>query len=293
MRADMAKVVTESSRSKDWQGGDRSLKTGGRVRVQEFNDEDRWADYDGSTRHPISRFRQFGSNAKGFSDRLGPLRKYLRKQVGRPWDVVYSELSAVLDKRSISGLHIWDHVFMEVERYVIIKNGCLFHKPRFGGYRPISGLYVHPRHGLLCWSNTPPWPRYIPKPFLKIIGEDGEKLIALDFHRFKINELHELINDEGIWYIQSFQNIVRTIVTYGPCRVCGPLALRTVRVTVEAHAAWTGHEWHGKTFTKTTTERKATTRHQLNAKELKRYGLTNTPKPAAAPSRRSLRRGAR
>ena len=31
---------------------------------------------------------EYGWNAKEFSDVLGPLRRYLRKQVGRPWDKV-------------------------------------------------------------------------------------------------------------------------------------------------------------------------------------------------------------
>ena len=33
---------------------------------------------------------------------LGPLRRYLRKQVGRPWDKVWSEITVTLDSRSLT-----------------------------------------------------------------------------------------------------------------------------------------------------------------------------------------------
>jgi hypothetical protein len=55
------------------------------------------------------------SNWKEFSDLLGPLRRYLRKQVGRPWDKLWSEITQTLDSRSLTGQHIFDHIRWEVE----------------------------------------------------------------------------------------------------------------------------------------------------------------------------------
>ena len=80
MRSDMAKVVTERPRRGH---GNPSKKWGRRLGKNEHDAEDH-----GPTRAPIARRHQDGWNAKEFSDLLGPLRRYLRKQVGRPWNKV-------------------------------------------------------------------------------------------------------------------------------------------------------------------------------------------------------------
>lgn len=54
---------------------------------------------------------------KDFSDKLGPARRWLDRQVGRPWAKVYSELFARFDPRSTAGRHIiHDHVLDWVAR---------------------------------------------------------------------------------------------------------------------------------------------------------------------------------
>jgi hypothetical protein len=73
MRSDMAKVVTERPRRGH---GNPSKKWGRRLRKNEYDAEDH-----GPRRAPIARRHQYGWNAKEFSDLLGPLRRYLRKQV--------------------------------------------------------------------------------------------------------------------------------------------------------------------------------------------------------------------
>ena len=85
MRSDMAKVVTERPRRGH---GNPSKKWGRRLRKHEYDAEDH-----GPTRAAIARRHQYGWNAKEFSDLLGPLRRYLHKQVGRPWDKVWSEIT--------------------------------------------------------------------------------------------------------------------------------------------------------------------------------------------------------
>ena len=113
MRDHLAQVVTERPRRGH---GNASKKTTGR-RIR-FYDPNR--DYDEPTRLPVAQGRQYGSNCKEFSDLIGPLRRYLRSCIGRPWNEVHSELSQKLDRRSLSGAHIWDHVRWEIEtdRYI-------------------------------------------------------------------------------------------------------------------------------------------------------------------------------
>src|SRR5262245_10273069 len=83
-----------------------------RPRIRAY-DPDR--DCDEPTRLPIARGRQHRWNCKQFSDLRGPLKRYLRSCVGKPWNQIHSELSRKLDRRSLSRSHIWDHVRWEIE----------------------------------------------------------------------------------------------------------------------------------------------------------------------------------
>lgn len=147
----MAKVVTERPRRGH---ANPSKKTGKRLSKDEFDKDDH-----GSTRAPVSRKRQYGYDAKGFTDVLGPLRGYLKKQVGRPWNKVFSELSQFLDKRSITGQHIFDHVKWEIILNVRIgDDGIIYEYPARYGYLASLGngtLYVHPVTGLVALAKHP------------------------------------------------------------------------------------------------------------------------------------------
>src|SRR5688572_27314763 len=150
MRNDMAKVVTERPRRGH---GSPSKKWGRRLLPSEYELDDH-----GTGRAPIARCRQYSSNWKDFSDLLGPLRRYLRKQVGRPWDKVWSEIAQTLDSRSLTGLHIFDHIRWEVEQEAWIgEDGRLYHKRRWGSIQLVDGLYIHPVTGLLCCGPESRW----------------------------------------------------------------------------------------------------------------------------------------
>jgi len=109
MRDDMAKVVTERPRRGH---GNTSKKTTG----QRIRSYDPGREYDGPNRLPVSPGRQYGYDCKEFSDLINPLKRYLRSCVGKPWNKVHSELSRKLDRRSLSGSHIWDHVMGDRDR---------------------------------------------------------------------------------------------------------------------------------------------------------------------------------
>jgi hypothetical protein len=145
MRDDMAKVVTERPRRGH---GNKSKKTTGR-RIRRY---DAGREYDEPTRLPVARGRQYGHDCKEFSDLINPLRRYLRSCVGRPWKKVHSELSRKLDRRSLSGAHIWTHMMREIETNCYIGADRLAYSNN-RTYQlaelPIEGLYVHPRTGLI------------------------------------------------------------------------------------------------------------------------------------------------
>src|SRR4051812_46638630 len=47
---------------------------------------------------------------KNFNEHLGPLRRYLESQVGRPWDDVFAEICRYIDRGSAVQDHVRDHV---------------------------------------------------------------------------------------------------------------------------------------------------------------------------------------
>lgn len=188
MRADMAKVVTERPRHGHSNRSKKTSKTLSKDEIVDmgYPDEDAGAEADsGPTRHKVSRRGQYGYDAKSFSDLLGPLRGYLKKQVGRPWNKVHSELCKHLDKRSISGLHIWDHVNSEVEQKCYMEGKQVMAIPAYSWRsRKVSGLYVHPVNGLLSWA---PERRYRYRP-------------RVDPDVKKLDQLTELRRMDGLWY---------------------------------------------------------------------------------------------
>ena len=141
MRRDMGKVITERPREgSHW----RSKKYGGDVPWSGFE-----GDYDAEPqRVPASRGRQYGYDGKTFTDVLGPIRRFLDKQVGRPWDRVHSELCAVLDRRKVTHAHVFTHIYQYVERQAV-RDGRGAWRDRVHG-RPLRRLFVHPGTGLLC-----------------------------------------------------------------------------------------------------------------------------------------------
>jgi hypothetical protein len=79
---------------------------------------------------------------RGFSDKLGPAMRWLRSQVGRPWNKVRAELFERFDARTTAGRHIlFDHLLAEVatepaarvwkySRFDVSKHGLLQYRGR-------------------------------------------------------------------------------------------------------------------------------------------------------------------
>jgi hypothetical protein len=94
--------------------------------------------------------------SKYLNENLAPLRRYLERQVNRPWDKVWSEISAKLKPGSTVQQHVRDHVGDFVATDTFIKDGAVWLHRRyhfFGEQCPIQRsnvkLYVDPRTGLL------------------------------------------------------------------------------------------------------------------------------------------------
>ncbi|MET3377121.1 hypothetical protein ABIC89_006202 [Variovorax boronicumulans] len=94
---------------------------------------------------------------KWLSENLQPLKRWLHKQVHRPWDKVYAELCSGIDRRSTVQAHIFLHVDDFVARDAVLCDGEVRVRPYRWGTRdgvplheaPGVELFVHPVTGIL------------------------------------------------------------------------------------------------------------------------------------------------
>lgn len=134
MRSDMFKVIVERPRTgKSW----------------DVLASRRRFDWDGPSR---ARMRE-GLGHVGLNENLRPLERYLKKQVGRPWDKVMSEISANIDRRNTVQQHVFEHLHDFVAMQVAWRDGVWIDLRRpwlsHRGTWLRQPLFVHPRTGLL------------------------------------------------------------------------------------------------------------------------------------------------
>jgi hypothetical protein len=191
MREDMSKVVVERPR---WGHSLPSSKT--RLRIRHYDPEKDYEDLPKRVSGSRSKYIHAG-DIKSFTDLLSPLRRFLRTNVGRPWDKVYSEMRENLDDRKVTGRHVFEHVEMEVETHALIGgDGEVYILGYNSGLEPIYGFYVDPRTGLLCRSESrPPW---------KQRGKSKTHAQEVNHVRLSANTGYAKLN--GIWYFIEFKN---------------------------------------------------------------------------------------
>jgi len=90
------------------------------------------------------------------TDLLGPLKRWLQSQVGRPWNDVYSEACAVIKPDSIIRAHVKTHLLEFVLRHTFMHKGEVSFLDLWGGICPVLSeqsrwrlFYIHPETGIL------------------------------------------------------------------------------------------------------------------------------------------------
>ena len=94
---------------------------------------------------------------KYLNENLAPLKRWLHKQVHRPWDAVYSDLSRGIDRRNAVQAHIYQHIDQFVERRARMMDGVVMVRDgrgRTSAWVPVrehcwTELFVHPVTGIL------------------------------------------------------------------------------------------------------------------------------------------------
>jgi hypothetical protein len=187
MREDMSKVVIERPRSGNSLPG---YKT--RLRIRHYDPGKDYEDMPKRVSGSRSKYVRAGE-IKYLSDFLNPLRRFLRTNVGRPWDKVYSEMKKHLDDRKVTGRHVFEHVDMEVETHPLIGDDGKLYKLEYGGRLwPVREFYVDPRTGLLCWSDEKPWWKQLDKASQEV-----------NHIRLSANTCYVKLN--GIWYFIEYR----------------------------------------------------------------------------------------
>ena len=146
MRSDLNKLLCEHERY----GSKRGYKEVRRDRTFDLYDEDGPI----GTREGMRWRYKFHWNEKEFGENLNPLYGIIRKNVGRKWDDIYSELCKVFDTRSVINRHILIHLNSMVEiTNVYYEDGEIWIRSNYIGNRPLKDTgveyYVDPRDGIL------------------------------------------------------------------------------------------------------------------------------------------------
>ena len=246
MRADMNKVIVERPRS-GWR-----IKT----RRQRLKEPD-----DLPSKVGVRRYAELTqTRSKHLNEHLGPLKRYLGRQRGRPWNKVHGEIRAVLDTRNEVQAHILSHL----ENFIAIR----VHVDRKGRWLAMSSwdmtstpdqwrqaLYVDPHDGIIKETEKLRRKLRVKKRRPRADTLEAEKGIVLD----SANELHRW---DGICYHFKLAEIASSVPNDTPHR--------WIMIAKEPASPRYGP---AKEFF----WRRIVTKRQLGKAELKKYGLRNDP----------------
>jgi len=142
MRADMAKVIVERPRF-----GSRlpSRKKGYRKFVQRVPLEDQ------PQREPM--LGRWKGCQRNLNEHLGPMRQFLRSNIGRPWNKVHKDLCEHVSFNNPVQAHVLTHVYQYVNQHVEVMDSAhvvlVFPAWAYGHRLGPGEMYICPRTGLL------------------------------------------------------------------------------------------------------------------------------------------------
>jgi hypothetical protein len=132
MREDMSKLIVERAR----------LNSGVQRKGRAKNLEDM------PLHEGMRNAQSLRGNPKYFNENLAPLRRFLDRQVGRPWNKVYADIAAHLRVNSTVQQHVRDHLHDFVA--VVARENISSNRGASPDGIWRQEFYVHPSTGLLC-----------------------------------------------------------------------------------------------------------------------------------------------
>jgi hypothetical protein len=127
-----------------------------------------------------------------------PLDRFLNSRLGRPWDEVYSEMSASFDHRSLSGYSFFSDLRWKIATrcWIGAETGKVY-SSEWGGSPVEDQFYVHPFTGVLCWAE----PVDRPASHHPETSVDIENVVRGRDGKFISGKAYEKI--EGVWYYRE------------------------------------------------------------------------------------------
>jgi hypothetical protein len=250
MRADMAKIIVERPRC-----------SGGPGRGRPLPPEER-PSHEGMRRGHVLR-----GQAKSLNENLSALRRYLERQVGRPWNKVYAEIARNLRTDSTVQQHVRDHVADLVA----------LHPPPDGRRFRYPRLYVDARDGLLKRTDR------LPEIRAEIRAERQRKRPA-PIDRVALGRDREARRIDGVWHEVRLARLPDPVYAVD----AGALNPRPRLVTPAVRDAVTGvgivagplyDDQRAWTYYRRAhpDRRYAVSKRAFSRGELRRYGLRNDP----------------
>jgi hypothetical protein len=123
-----------------------------------YNNRIKKNNYAHAKKHESVKFMHNGGT-KFFNDNLEPLIRYLNTHEGKNWNKVYSKLCTQLDKRTVPGLHVFNHLWDFVCLHVRLENKKVYHM-RSGKWEELLSwekwprFYINPKTGQLCKARS-------------------------------------------------------------------------------------------------------------------------------------------
>lgn len=149
--------------------------------------------------------KEGGGDTRDFTDVLAPLKGQVRKAVGRRWDAFYSDLCKLLDRRSVQGAHVFEHLYDFCELEIQVIDGELWTKPAAFGSKirrvkedSFIEFYVDPRDGIIKKNKA-----HASYRTLRRLRAKREAVEALAVRRV-LDESTELHKIEGTWFVCEF-----------------------------------------------------------------------------------------
>jgi len=237
MRNDMMKVIAEPARS----GSSYRIAKGAKVRLQREG-------IDAVTHEGMGQRWNFDERRPS-RDHLNALRRYLRKQVGRRWDSVYSDICHNAPTGSYLGEHVRELVADEVHDRVTLCGDELYGRR---GWKVYTGdLFVCPETNILKVHNADQAAgarrRYRHRPELEMLAVD---------------ETHKYVNIDGLWYFVTLSAIPGAEVSERPFDVVLKEAVFAVGEKDRLYHNRITRIWNGRLY--------ASTKRQANTREVSR-----------------------
>ncbi len=151
-----------------------------------------------------------GYGYRSLNENLNPLQRYLRSQVGRPWNKVYSEIAQNIDRRSTVQQHIYQHIDDFIAIHVELRESGrlvdLTHHLYSDG-NVTQELYVDPRTGLIRVNkNYRSWRR-------RWKEREQSKQAEIDSRRRVLDAETQLLQLAGEWFEVKVAPLPRESVT--------------------------------------------------------------------------------